>query len=114
MTVTQDLSFLTLITNASILVQLVMALLMLVSLTSWSYIFSKLFALPDVTRVWPGHDYHGQSVSSIGWEKRHNARIAHRSKQAFSALMAALDLPKPKLIDLAVPANQNLGLPHGA
>ncbi|BBB59668.1 protein TolQ [Undibacterium sp. TC4M20W] len=45
MTVTQDLSFLSLITNASILVQLVMALLLGVSLTSWTYIFSKMFAI---------------------------------------------------------------------
>lgn len=45
MTVTQDLSFLSLITNASVLVQLVMLLLLGVSLTSWSYIFSKMFAI---------------------------------------------------------------------
>ena len=77
-------------------------------------VVGKLFALPDASRVWPGHDYHGQSVSTIGWEKRHNARLANRSKDAFGALMAALDLPRPKLIDIAVPANQNLGLPHGA
>ncbi|MBC7453165.1 MAG: MBL fold metallo-hydrolase [Massilia sp.] len=74
----------------------------------------KLFALPDTTRVWPGHDYKGQSVSTIGWEKRHNARLANRSKEDFVDLMAALNLPKPKLIDIAVSANQNLGLPHGA
>jgi sulfur dioxygenase len=74
---------------------------------------SKLFVLPDDTRVWPGHDYKGQSVSTIGWEKRHNARLANRSGDEFVALMAQLDLPKPRLIDVAVPANQNLGLPHG-
>ncbi|MEC5218103.1 biopolymer transport protein TolQ [Actimicrobium sp. GrIS 1.19] len=45
MTVTQDLSFLALITNASILVQLVLALLMTVSLMSWTYIFRKMFAI---------------------------------------------------------------------
>ncbi len=45
MTVTQDLNFLTLIINASVLVQLVMALLLGVSLTSWTYIFSKMFAI---------------------------------------------------------------------
>ncbi|HJV50320.1 MAG TPA: protein TolQ [Noviherbaspirillum sp.] len=45
MTVTQDLSFLSLITNASLLVQLVMALLLLVSVMSWSYIFRKMFAI---------------------------------------------------------------------
>ncbi|MBI3285751.1 MAG: protein TolQ [Burkholderiales bacterium] len=45
MTVTQDLSFLSLISNASFLVQLVMLLLLGVSLTSWNYIFSKMFAI---------------------------------------------------------------------
>jgi biopolymer transport protein TolQ len=45
MTATQDLSFLALITNASVLVQLVMALLLLVSLMSWTYIFRKMFAI---------------------------------------------------------------------
>ncbi len=75
---------------------------------------NKLFVLPDETLVWPAHDYKGQSVSTIGWEKRHNARLANHSRQQFVDLMAALDLPKPKLIDFAVPANQNLGLPHGA
>ncbi|MBC7414392.1 MAG: MBL fold metallo-hydrolase [Herminiimonas sp.] len=74
----------------------------------------KLFTLHDATKVWPAHDYKGQSVSTIGWEKQHNARLAHRSKEDFSMLMAGLNLPKPKLMDIAVPANQNLGLPHGA
>ena len=77
-------------------------------------VVGKLFALPDTTRMWPGHDYKGQSVSTIGWERRHNSRLGNRSKEDFGALMAALNLPKPKLIDIAVPANQNLGLPHGA
>lgn len=72
----------------------------------------KLFTLDDGTRVWPGHDYKGQSVSTIGWEKRHNARLAKRSREEFVALMAALNLPRPKLIDVAVPANRNLGLAH--
>lgn len=74
----------------------------------------KLFALPDDFRLWPGHDYQGQSVSTIGWETRHNARLAGRSEPAFCALMASLNLPKPHLMEIAVPANQNLGLPHGA
>jgi glyoxylase-like metal-dependent hydrolase (beta-lactamase superfamily II) len=74
----------------------------------------KLFALPDDTRMWPGHDYKGQSVSTIGWEKRHNGRLANRGRDAFVKLMGELNLPRPRLIDVAVPANQNLGLPHGA
>jgi hypothetical protein len=40
--------------------------------------------------------------------------LANRSRTEFAELMAALHLPKPKLLDIAVPANQNLGLPHGA
>lgn len=72
----------------------------------------KLFTLDDHTRVWPGHDYHGQSVSSIGWERRHNARLANRERADFIALMAALDLPRPRMMDIAVPANRNLGLAH--
>jgi len=74
----------------------------------------KLFALPDATRVWPAHDYKGQSVSTIGWEKRHNARLAGRGRADFVALMGKLDLPRPKLIDIAVPANRRLGLVHAA
>lgn len=74
---------------------------------------NKLFTLPDDTRVWPGHDYKGQSVSTIGWERRNNARLANRTCEQFVELMRKLDLPKPKLIDVAVPANRNLGLPHG-
>ena len=50
MTVTQDLSFVSLISNASLLVQLVMALLVLVSLMSWFYIFRKLFSIRNAKR----------------------------------------------------------------
>lgn len=73
----------------------------------------KLFSLPDATRVWPAHDYNGHSVSTIGWEKRHNSRLANRDRKAFVELMDGLDLPRPKHIDTALPANRNLGLPHG-
>jgi sulfur dioxygenase len=71
-----------------------------------------LFALPDTTVVWPAHDYKGRSISTIGWERRKNSRLANRSKDSFIELMDNLDLPRPKLMDVAVPANQNLGLPH--
>ncbi len=70
----------------------------------------KLFTLPDGTRVYPAHDYHGQYVSTIGWERAQNNRFAGRSRDAFVALMAGLELPTPALIDVAVPANRRLGL----
>ncbi|GAB4202765.1 MAG: hypothetical protein Fur0019_01010 [Tibeticola sp.] len=73
-----------------------------------------LFALPEDTIVWPGHDYQGRSHSTIGVEKRSNARVAGRSRDEFIALMNALDLPKPRRIDEAVPANLSSGLRHDA
>ncbi|NVM78925.1 biopolymer transport protein TolQ [Duganella sp. SG902] len=66
MNVTQDLSFLSLITNAHLIVQLIMALLFVISLTSWTYIFSKLFAIKSARRLtvefektfWAGGNLH--------------------------------------------------------
>jgi sulfur dioxygenase len=82
--------------------------------TLYDSIQTKLFALPEITRVYPGHDYRGNAVSTIGWEKRHNARLANRSRAEFVELMAHLDLPRPKMMDVAVQANQRLGIPHAA
>ena len=77
-------------------------------------VHERLFTLPDDTRVWPAHDYRGNTVSTIGHEKRHNARLAGRERTAFIDLMANLKLPRPKLMDVAVPANLLLGIPHAA
>lgn len=74
----------------------------------------RLFTLPDDTRVYPAHDYNGHTVSTIGHEKRHNARLAGRDREAFIALMAGLHLPRPRMIDVAVPANRLLGISHAA
>jgi len=74
----------------------------------------ELFTLPDEIRVYPGHDYKGNRVSTIGEQKRDNPRLAGKTREEFIALMNALDLPKPKMMDVAVPANRNLGLPHVA
>ncbi len=73
-----------------------------------------LFSLPDETTVWPGHDYQGRGHSTIGHEKRHNARVAGRSEAEFVALMEGLSLPRPRRIDEAVPANLTSGLRHDA
>jgi len=77
-------------------------------------VHERLFTLPDDTRVWPAHDYHGNTVSTIGYEKRHNARLVGRERAAFVTLMGSLNLPRPKMIDVAVPANLLLGIPHAA
>ncbi len=73
-----------------------------------------LYTLPDDTAVWPGHDYQGRSHSSIGQEKAANARVAGKSEAEFVALMEALQLPRPRRIDEAVPANLSSGLRHDA
>ena len=70
----------------------------------------KLFALPEDTLVYPGHDYQGRRVSSVGQEAARNPRLGgERSAEDFRAIMAGLDLPYPKKIDLAVPANMLCG-----
>lgn len=73
-------------------------------------ITGKLFTLGDETIVYPGHDYHGRHSSTIGAEKATNPRLAGRTRDEFIALMASLQLPRPRLIDVAVPANRRLGI----
>lgn len=72
-------------------------------------ITQKLFALPDATLVFPAHDYKGRTTSTIGDEKRTNPRVAGRSREEFIRLMGELQLPPPRMIDVAVAANQRLG-----
>ncbi len=68
----------------------------------------KLFDLPPETLVYPGHDYRGQMVSTIAEEKQFNPRLKG-DRQAFIHLMDNLNLPNPKKIMEAVPANQVCG-----
>ena len=70
----------------------------------------KLFALPEQTLVFPGHDYNGRTVSMIAQEKARNPRLGlDKDRQAFLDIMAGLNLPYPKRIDEAVPANKQCG-----
>jgi sulfur dioxygenase len=69
----------------------------------------RLFTLPDATLVYPGHDYHGQTVSTIGEEKRWNPRFVRRSREEFRQLMSSLNLPNPQKMAEAVPANEHCG-----
>lgn len=73
-----------------------------------------LFALPADTVVWPGHDYQGRTHSTIGAEAAGNARVAGKTLAQFEEVMNNLNLPKPKRIDEAVPANLTSGLRHDA
>ncbi len=71
---------------------------------------SKLFVLPDNTLVYPGHDYKGMWVSTIGEEKKHNPRVgAGKTLHEFVEIMDNLNLANPKKLDIAVPANLKCG-----
>ena len=70
----------------------------------------RLLRLPDETLVFPAHDYKGDTVSTIGEEKRFNPRLQVRDADEYAALMAGLNLPNPKMMDVAVPANMRQGL----
>ena len=73
-------------------------------------IFNRLLKLPDETLVFPAHDYKGDTVSTIGEERRHNPRLQVRDVAEYEALMAGLKLANPKMMDVAVPANMRQGL----
>ncbi|WP_337885663.1 MBL fold metallo-hydrolase [Fischerella thermalis] len=85
--------------------------------TMYDSVTQRLFTLPDQTLVYPGHDYRGHTVSTIGEEKRWNPRFverigetsALRDRQSYIELMSSLNLPNPKKIMEAVPANERCG-----
>lgn len=78
--------------------------------TLYDSITQRIFTLPDETLVYPGHDYQGRRVSNVAQEKGINSRLAGKSREEFISIMQLLNLPKPKLIDVAVPANRKCGL----
>jgi sulfur dioxygenase len=72
-------------------------------------IFDRLLRLPDETLVYPAHDYKGDTVSTIGEEKAFNPRLQVGSVQEYVDVMSSLNLPNPKMMDVAVPANLRVG-----
>jgi glyoxylase-like metal-dependent hydrolase (beta-lactamase superfamily II) len=73
-------------------------------------IFNKLLKLPHDTIVYPAHDYHGNTSSTIWEERAFNPRLQVPSEEAYVELMNNLNLPLPRYIDIAVPANLKCGL----
>lgn len=76
----------------------------------YNSLFDKLLRLPADTLVYPGHDYKGWTVSTIGEERAHNPRLQVPDEAAYVALMGSLNLPSPAMMDVAVPANRACGL----
>ena len=73
-------------------------------------IFNRLLRLPEETLVYPAHDYKGDTVSTIGEERRSNPRLQVKSVDDYVHLMNNLNLSNPKMMDVAVPANMHQGL----
>ncbi len=76
---------------------------------AYDSLFNKLLKLPEETLVYPAHDYKGWTVSTIGEEKAHNPRLQVKSADEYADIMNNLNLPDPKMMDIAVPANLNCG-----
>jgi glyoxylase-like metal-dependent hydrolase (beta-lactamase superfamily II)/rhodanese-related sulfurtransferase len=74
-------------------------------------IHDKIFTLPDDTIIWPGHDYRGFTFTTVGEEKRLNPRVGDgRTEAEFAEIMDNLNLPAPKKLRIAVPANLHCGI----
>ena len=109
MNVTQDLSFISLITNAHVIVQLIMALLFGISLTSWTYIFRKMFAVRAARRqtiefektFWAGGNLHALAQNA-GKDRAASGALARifeagmgefiKGKAAYTASREQLDV----------------------
>ena len=81
--------------------------------TLYRSVHEKIFSLPSGTLVYPGHDYQQRHVSSVDQERERNPRLGSgRSLDEFVGIMAGLNLPRPKKMDVAVPANRECGQAH--
>ena len=79
---------------------------------AYDSLFNKLLQLPGETLVFPGHDYNGNTLSTIGEERAHNPRLQVGSAEEYAAIMTGLDLADPRQMDVAVPANLTIAVPQ--
>lgn len=81
--------------------------------TLYRSVHEKIFPLAGDTLVYPGHDYQQRHVSSVDQERQRNPRLGGgKSLDEFVAIMAGLNLPRPKRMDVAVPLNRECGQVH--
>ncbi len=72
----------------------------------------RILTLPQDCLLYPAHDYRGLTVSSVAEERRFNPRVADGvAERDFLGYLRNLNLPHPKLLERAVPANLRLGAP---
>ena len=76
---------------------------------SYHSLFNKLLKLPEETLLYPGHDYNGEKVSTIGKEKKFNPRLQVKNVDEYIEIMSNLNLSKPEMMDNNVSKNIQLG-----
>jgi glyoxylase-like metal-dependent hydrolase (beta-lactamase superfamily II) len=73
-------------------------------------VHERIFTLPDECLIYPAHDYHGRTDTTVGQEKALNPRLGGgKTEDEFATIMSELSLPRPKMMDIAVPANRQCG-----
>jgi glyoxylase-like metal-dependent hydrolase (beta-lactamase superfamily II)/rhodanese-related sulfurtransferase len=76
-------------------------------------VHTQIFTLPAECLLYPGHDYRGLTVTSVGEERAFNPRLGGQLSQSdFAGFMDNLGLDHPKKMDIAVPANLKCGRPQ--
>ena len=76
---------------------------------AYDSIFNRLLKLPENTFLYPGHDYNGKKVSTIGNEKKFNPRLQVKNADEYAEIMSSLNLSKPLQIEQNVSRNIKLG-----
>ena len=76
---------------------------------AYNSLFNRILKLPDETLLYPAHDYKGETVSTIGKEKKLNPRLQVSNVDEYIDIMNNLNLKKPAEIDFNVACNIRLG-----
>jgi biopolymer transport protein TolQ len=98
----QDLSILQLVLHASVVVQIVMLLLVLISVSSWAAIFRKLFALKRVKALNDDFErefWSGNSLNDLFAAATKNARDAGPMERIFASGMREYQKLRERRID---------------
>ena len=76
---------------------------------SYKSIFNIILKFPGNTKVFPAHDYKGNRSSTIDMERNTNPRLQIKSAEEYANIMNNLNLPDPRLMDVAISRNLKLG-----